>query len=73
MAGATVPDSRALSESRLRAGTELCMQPETKWYDVGTEQAGVDQFLVQDPDGYLVRFQSAAGRRPVAGRRPAAD
>lgn len=62
----TVPDSRALSESLLRAGTELFMQPETKWYDVGTEQAGVDQFLVQDPDGYLVRFQSSAGRRPAA-------
>lgn len=29
------------------------------------EQAGVDQFLVQDPDGYLVRFQSSAGRRPA--------
>ncbi|PZO56680.1 MAG: bleomycin resistance family protein [Leifsonia xyli] len=62
----TVPDSRAVSESLLRAGTELLMQPETKWYDVGTEQAGVDQFLVQDPDGYLVRFQSSAGRRPPA-------
>lgn len=47
------------------AGTELFMQPETKWYGVGTEQAGVDQFLVQDPDGYLVRFQSSAGRRPA--------
>lgn len=73
MAGAGVPDSRALSESLIRAGTELFMQPETKWYDVGTEQAGVDQFLVQDPDGYLVRFQSSAGRRPAAGRHPAAD
>lgn len=62
----TVPDSRALAATLIRAGTELFMQPETKWYAVGSEQAGVDQFLVQDPDGYLVRFQSSAGRRPVA-------
>ncbi|MBF4609565.1 VOC family protein [Curtobacterium sp. VKM Ac-1393] len=62
----TVPDSRSLAAALLRAGTELFMQPETKWYDIGAEQAGVDQFLVQDPDGYLVRFQSSAGRRPAA-------
>lgn len=30
------------------------------------EQEGVEQFLVTDPDGYLIRFQSALGRRPVS-------
>lgn len=49
------------------AGVELFMQPETKWYRVGEEEAGVLQFLVQDPDGYLIRFQSSIGRR-AAGR-----
>src|SRR5262249_46034651 len=26
------------------------------WYRVGDQQIGMRQFLVQDPDGYLVRF-----------------
>ncbi|WP_227022388.1 hypothetical protein [Dietzia maris] len=30
------------------------MEPEAKWYRLSpSEQAGVRQFLVQDPDGYL--------------------
>ena len=40
------------------------MPAETKWYQTGSSQAGVAQFLVQDPDGYLVRFSSRLG---VAG------
>lgn len=46
----------------------LFMQPETKWYRVSdSEEAGVRQFLVTDPDGYLIRFQSSLGHRTVAG------
>lgn len=63
----TVPDSAALTQVLGRAGVELFMAPETKWYGIGEEEAGVHQFLVQDPDGYLVRFQSSVGRRPTAG------
>lgn len=59
----TVPDSGALARVLAGAGVELFMQPETKCYDLGGEEAGVHQFLVQDPDGYLVRFQSSVGRR----------
>lgn len=36
-----------------------------KWYRVGDTKAGVRQFLVQDPDGYLLRFQQAIGTRPA--------
>lgn len=61
----TVPDSGALAAVLDGAGVELFMQLETKWYRVGDEEAGVQQFLVQDPDGYLVRFQSSTGRRPA--------
>lgn len=61
----TVPDAGALAAAMDRAGVGLFMPLETKWYDVGNEQAGVAQFLVQDPDGYLVRFQSSIGRRPA--------
>ena len=62
----TVPDSAALAAAFGTAGVELFMQPETKWYAVGDEEAGVHQFLAQDPDGYLIRFQSSIGRRPIA-------
>jgi hypothetical protein len=63
----TVADSGALAAALTRAGVQLFMAPETKWYQVGSEEAGVQQFLVQDPDGYLVRFQSSGGRRTIAG------
>ena len=53
-----------LVESLRIAGWALFMQPETKWYRTGGGEAGVEQFLVTDPDGYLLRFQSSLGRRP---------
>ena len=53
-------------ESALRvASWPLFMDPETKWYRTGSTEAGVAQFLVQDPDGYLIRFQASIGRRSV--------
>ena len=43
----------------------LFMPPEIKWYRVSDEEeTGVEQFLVADPDGYLIRFQTPRGRRP---------
>lgn len=61
-----VPDTRLLSAALASAGIDLLMQPEMKWYRIGNEEAGVEQFLVSDPDGYLIRFQSSRGRRPRA-------
>lgn len=61
-----VPDTRLLSAALANAGIDLMMQPEMKWYRIGNEEAGVEQFLVSDPDGYLIRFQSSRGRRPDA-------
>lgn len=49
------------------ANYSLFMPPETKWYRTGDlDEAGVRQFLVTDPDGYLIRFQASLGHRPVA-------
>lgn len=48
------------------AGWPIFFGPEERWYRVGTEEAGVRQFLVQDPDGYLLRLSQAIGRRPSA-------
>jgi catechol 2,3-dioxygenase-like lactoylglutathione lyase family enzyme len=51
--------------SSLRAaGWPLFMDPETKWYRTGDTESGVEQFLVTDPDGYLLRFQRSLGSRP---------
>lgn len=47
------------------ASRTLFMEPETKWNRTGATETGVVQFLVQDPDGYLIRFQASLGRRPV--------
>lgn len=61
----TVPDTDVIAKALASAGIDLFMQPETKWYRASDDEAGVRQFLVTDPDGYLIRFQSSLGRRPV--------
>lgn len=48
------------------AGVDIYFGPETRWYRVGVVEVGVQQFLVQDPDGYLVRLQEKIGERPAA-------
>ncbi|WP_442929255.1 bleomycin resistance protein [Mycetocola sp. CAN_C7] len=59
----TVPDADRIADALAGAGVELFMQLESKWYLTGDEEAGVQQFVVSDPDGYLIRFQSPLGRR----------
>jgi len=46
------------------ANWPLFMEPEQKWYRTGGVETGVHQFLVQDPDGYLIRFSARIGERP---------
>ncbi len=46
------------------AGWPLFVPLEEVFYRVGAEEVGVRQFLVQDPDGYLLRFQEDVGVRP---------
>ena len=43
----------------------LFMAPERKWYRAGAVATGVEQFLVQDPDGYLIRFSQPLDQRPA--------
>ncbi|WP_426406870.1 bleomycin resistance protein [Bradyrhizobium ganzhouense] len=38
--------------------------PNEAWYRVGDLEVGQREFLVQDPDGYLVRFVERLGARP---------
>jgi catechol 2,3-dioxygenase-like lactoylglutathione lyase family enzyme len=52
----TVPAIGPLVERLSSSGWPLFMAPEDKWYQAGDTEAGVSQLLVQDPDGYLLRF-----------------
>jgi catechol 2,3-dioxygenase-like lactoylglutathione lyase family enzyme len=65
----TVPDLVPILSALRAAGHPLFMEPETKWYRVDDDEVGVQQFLVADPDGYLIRFQAPIGRRPSTSRR----
>ena len=35
------------------------------WYQTGDELSGFKEFLVQDPNGYLLRFSEYLGEKPV--------
>lgn len=61
----SVPDCSVIAAALERAGVTLFTALETKWYRIGEEEAGLRQFCVTDPDGYLLRFASSVGRRPV--------
>ena len=39
----------------------LFLEMENKWYRKGNHEVGNRQFIVQDPDGYLLRFYSSLG------------
>lgn len=47
------------------ANWPLFMEPEEKWYRADGIAVGQRQFLVQDPDGYLIRFAMPLGERPA--------
>jgi len=47
------------------AGWPLYRQMQERWYRSDNIEIGVRQFLVQDPDGYLLRFSEWIGDRPL--------
>ena len=53
-----------LAELR-RLGWQLYEEPRERWYRAGTTQNGLRQFLVQDPDGYLIMFAESIGTRAM--------
>ena len=66
----SVPAIEPILAALARADWPLFMEPEQKWYRTGEVETGVHQFLVQDPDGYLVRFSAFIGERPASGAQP---
>ncbi|MCA3908309.1 VOC family protein [Vibrio vulnificus] len=45
------------------AGVSLFKEQKDRWYDVGDSLSGQREFLVQDPDGYLLRFSQYLGEK----------
>ncbi len=62
----SVPSVEPVIKRLQAAGWPLFGEPEEKWYRTGKTETGVRQFLVQDPDGYLLRPQESLGSRPVS-------
>ena len=59
-----VDDIKPMLESIAEAGWPLFRAPQDTWYAVGANlENGSREFLVQDPDGYLLRFSQSLGHR----------
>lgn len=56
-------DVTALYRRVQEADTEVYLELEEKWYRIGKAYGGNRQFIVQDPDGYLLRFAQDLGER----------
>ncbi len=59
-------DIRALYGVFQEKGYPLFLDMEDRWYRRDAVELGNRQFLVQDPDGYLLRFYQDLGERPAA-------
>lgn len=58
-------DVEALERRVTAAGLDLIVALETRWYRAGQIERGNHQFVVADPDGYLLRFFEDLGERPA--------
>jgi len=47
------------------AGCTIVIPLEEQWYRQNQMESGHRQFVVADPDGYLLRFSTSLGKRPV--------
>lgn len=55
-------------DSLAKADWPLYLPLRERWYRAGDMESGQLQFLVQDPDGYLLRFAEDLGERPLEKR-----
>ncbi len=58
-----VPDVAPLLKALKDAGVPLYLEVEDKWYRKSAIEVGNRQFVVADPDGYLLRFFQSLGSR----------
>lgn len=62
-----VEDLDALHEAVLNADLPIFLPLEERWYRRDDTEIGVRQFVVQDPDGYLIRLQKRLATRSDQG------
>ena len=55
------PIIKNLSKNKIK----IFRGPEDRWYRINNKEVGNRQFLVQDPDGYLLRFYEDLGTKPL--------
>ena len=60
-----VADLTPLLATLRRHRIPLLLEPEEKWYRRDAVEDGQRQFVVADPDGYLLRFCKDLGQRPA--------
>ena len=59
-----VDDIEVIIRSLKEHGYPLMIEPEEHWYRKDDLLLGLKEFLVMDPDGYLLRFSQEVGTRP---------
>lgn len=59
----TVSDADALLAKLSSAGHTPIIPLEERWYRAGSTWVGLRQFVVADPDGYLLRFARSLGSK----------
>jgi catechol 2,3-dioxygenase-like lactoylglutathione lyase family enzyme len=62
-----VENVEGLHASCLRHGARIFLDMEEKWYRRDALLLGVRQFIVLDPDGYLLRLSQPLGTRAASG------
>ena len=60
-----VKDVQLLYQNFKKAKYPIFLELEEKWYRMNDKEIGHNQFLVLDPDGYLLRFFEEIGTRPL--------
>jgi hypothetical protein len=60
-----VADAAALAARAQAAGLAFYVPLREQWRDWGDRLGGQREFLVQDPDGYLVMVAERIGERPL--------
>lgn len=58
-----VADAEDLLRRARAAGLQIVLDLEERWYRRNSKEVGARQFVVADPDGYLLRFSEDLGFR----------
>lgn len=61
-----VADVKVIAGRVVQAGLPFYVPPREKWRDWGDRLGGQREFLVQDPDGYLLMVAERIGERALA-------